>query len=141
MTTHQSLPEAIICDIDGTLAHMNGRSPYDWDRVGEDTVDEVVRETLQMYEIEYDIILVSGRKDTCKRLTVKWLHRNFIPFSVLHMRKADDNRSDVEVKGEIYETLIKPHYNVRLVLDDRDSVVKMWRSKGLKCYQVAEGNF
>jgi hypothetical protein len=30
---------------------------------------------------------------------------------------------------------------VRLVLDDRNSVVKMWRSLGLECWQVAEGDF
>src|SRR3990167_6191615 len=37
-------PKAIIVDIDGTLSHMTTRKgrPYDWHRVGEDAVDEIV---------------------------------------------------------------------------------------------------
>ena len=31
--------------------------------------------------------------------------------------------------------------NVLFILDDRNGVVEMWRSLGLKCLQVAEGNF
>jgi len=27
------------------------------------------------------------------------------------------------------------------VFDDRDKVVKMWRNQGLRCCQVAEGDF
>ena len=37
------LPNALIVDIDGTLAHMNGRSPYDPSKYHEDTVDEIIR--------------------------------------------------------------------------------------------------
>ena len=32
-------------------------------------------------------------------------------------------------------------YDVEFVLDDRDRVVKMWRDRGLKVLQVAEGDF
>ena len=31
--------------------------------------------------------------------------------------------------------------DVFLVVDDRDRVVKLWRSLGLTTFQVAEGNF
>ena len=31
--------------------------------------------------------------------------------------------------------------DVFLVVDDRDKVVKMWRSLGLSVFQVAEGDF
>jgi predicted kinase len=35
----------IICDIDGTLAHMNGkRGPFDWKNVFVDEIDEIVAE-------------------------------------------------------------------------------------------------
>jgi hypothetical protein len=30
---------------------------------------------------------------------------------------------------------------IKGVFDDRNQVVKMWREKGLTCFQVAEGNF
>ena len=57
------------------------------------------------------------------------------------MRKSGDNRSDAIVKREIYETHIKDRYQVDYVLDDRYSVVRMWRELRLTVLQVAEGNF
>ena len=35
-------PTAVICDIDGTLAHMNDRSPYDTTKYSEDSKDTTV---------------------------------------------------------------------------------------------------
>jgi predicted kinase/cellobiose-specific phosphotransferase system component IIB len=147
--TNPLLPHCLIVDIDGTLAHMDGRSPYDYSRVHEDIVDERVREVVWRYaqrdimeEIPNTyIIIVSGRTDDCKSETTKWLKDNQIPFDELHMRKSGDMRNDSIVKYEIYEEHIKPRFNVRFVLDDRDRVVKMWRQNGLKVLQVAEGDF
>jgi hypothetical protein len=59
----------------------------------------------------------------------------------LVMRKHEDNRPDNVVKLEIFNQLYRDEFNVKLVLDDRDQVVRMWRSLGLTCLQVAEGNF
>ena len=57
------------------------------------------------------------------------------------MRKTGDNRKDAIVKREIYETHIKDKYQVDYVLYDRNQVVEMWRSLGLTCLQVADGDF
>jgi predicted kinase len=137
-----NLPNAIIVDIDGTLAHMNGRSPYDGTLVHTDTVDKVVKGlVLDAVDRGLHILVVSGRKDDCYHLTLQWLAANDIPFDDLWMRKSDDNRDDGIVKREIYEEHIAGKFNVRYVLDDRDRVVDMWRSLGLKCLQVAPGDF
>lgn len=136
------LVDAIIVDIDGTLAHMTDRSPYDYSKVGSDIVDEKIRGIVSLYrKIGFDIIIVSGRKDECKSETIAWLDNNNIISHALHMRKADDNRADYIVKKEIYDEYIKGKYNIEFVLDDRDQVVRMWREEGLKCLQVQEGNF
>jgi predicted kinase len=143
------LPNCIIVDIDGTLAHMTGRSPYDYSKVQEDVVDENVREIVIRYsgrglmdEVPSTyIIIVSGREDGCKDVTEQWLADNSIPYDEIHMRKHGDLREDSIVKKEIYEEWIKPRYNVRFVLDDRNRVVEMWRELGLKCLQVAPGDF
>jgi len=50
-------------------------------------------------------------------------------------------RKDVIIKQEIYEEHIKDKYDVLFVMDDRNQVVEFWRSIGLTCFQVAEGNF
>jgi hypothetical protein len=57
------------------------------------------------------------------------------------MRKYGDYRKDYVVKREIYEQLIAPDYDILCVLDDRNSVVDMWREIGLTCLQVAPGDF
>lgn len=145
----ESKPTCIIVDIDGTLAHMSGRSPYDYTKVSTDTVDETVREIVWRYakrDIQEEtpdtyIIVMSGREDACKEDTIKWLEDNQIPYDELHMRATGDSRDDRIVKKELYETWVKNRYNVRFVLDDRDRVVEMWRSLGLKVLQVAEGDF
>lgn len=137
----ETLLNALIVDIDGTLAHMTGRSPYDYTQVHTDVVDPAVRDIVQRYASTHRILVVSGRKDDCRNETYGWLARNDIPFNALWMRKADDNRDDSIVKGEIYEEKIAGHYNVDFVLDDRDRVVSMWRARGLKVLQVAEGDF
>ena len=41
------LPPAILVDIDGTVALMGARSPYDWHRVGEDTPNQAVIEAVR----------------------------------------------------------------------------------------------
>jgi hypothetical protein len=58
------------------------------------------------------------------------------------MRRAGDRRKDTVVKREIYERHIAGHYTVRVVFDDRDQVVRLWRDElNLPCFQVAWGNF
>ena len=135
--------KAIICDIDGTLAHMQDRSPYDWDKVSDDVVDKTIKEILRTFysTSKYAIILASGRDDVCKQITERWLGKNYIFYDALYMRKHNDNRPDEVIKKEIYDKHIKDKYDVVFVLDDRNKVVKMWRDLGLKCLQVAEGDF
>lgn len=149
------LPNCIIVDIDGTLAHMDGRSPYDYSKVHTDIVDENVREVVRRYaerdpQLEIPdtyIIIVSGRDATCAKETMDWLVDNKIPFDEMYMRDPElvdekgDKLDDTIIKRDIYLKNIKPRYNVRFVLDDRDRVVKMWREQGLKVLQVAEGDF
>ena len=56
------------------------------------------------------------------------------------MRGAEDHRPDHVVKREILNNGIDKT-KVWFVLDDRKSVVDMWRKSGLRCLQVQEGDF
>lgn len=140
-------PTAIICDIDGTLAQMHGRSPYDWSKVGQDLLNKPVATLLDMISSEYhalappQIILISGRDKVCAEETLNWLKEHHVAFDLLAMRPEGDNRKDSIVKRELFEEHIRNHYQVLFVLDDRNQVVNMWRDMGLTCFQVAEGNF
>lgn len=136
-------PHAILCDIDGTLAHMTDRGPFDWAKVGSDTLDTTVNDILKLYHSQgCQVILLSGRDGSCHSQTIRWLSDNHVPYDGLLMRTANDMRKDAIVKREIFDTSIRDHFNVLFVLDDRDQVVEMWRNEiGLKVLQVAEGDF
>ena len=136
---------AYIVDIDGTVALMNGRSPYDYSRVSEDIPNApVVALVLALARSGAQILFVSGRDAACRTDTVGWLLRYFPTEYInwgLFMRAEGDTRDDAVVKAEILERDIAPRFHVLGVLDDRNRVVRMWRRKGLLCLQVAPGAF
>ena len=135
---------AIICDLDGTLALMNGRNPYDASTCENDLVNEPVATVVRgVMERGWHVVFVSGREDKYREPTASWLfkHGFGVMSENLFMRQTGDKRKDYIVKQEIYEQAIHPHFDVKFVLDDRQQVVDMWRSIGLTCFQVALGEF
>jgi hypothetical protein len=134
----------IICDVDGTLAHMNGRSPFA-DKFSHQDMPEisvmlVVNAMAKQYQ-DLRVIVLSGRSDVSREQTETFLQDYHVPYDYIFMRKAGDYRKDSIIKQEIYEEEIKPYFDVLFVLDDRKQVVDMWHELGLKVFQVAEGNF
>jgi hypothetical protein len=138
-----SLPKAIICDLDGTLALMNGRNPFDASKCDQDLLNEPVANVLKNYhQLGYKILLVSGREDQYKDPTLRFLEKYAIQFDDLIMRKTKDSRKDSIIKIEIYNDFIKDKYFVEFVLDDRNQVVDTWRNDlKLPCFQVYYGDF
>ncbi len=135
------LPNAIIVDMDGTLAIMCDRSPYDVSKCDQDLPNPPVLETVKRWQQDTQILIVSGRTDDGYAKTESWLQQYGIQYQAIHMRKTGDARKDSIVKAEIYAQQIAGKYNVRFILDDRQQVVDMWRSLGLTVFQVAEGDF
>jgi predicted kinase len=137
------VPEAFLVDIDGTVAVMGGRSPYDESRVADDSPNEpVIRVVRALHAAGYRIVFCSGRTDACRADTATWLAEHVgVPYEALHMRAAGDQRKDSIVKAEIFEEHIRHAFRVVGVLDDRMQVVRMWRALGLTVLQVAEGDF
>ena len=145
--------QCIICDIDGTVALMNGRSPFAWDQVATDSVNIWVKNLvlnyiyaeLDAHDNDIQLIFLSGRSDECREMTDKWLKENgFEDLSYeLHMRSHTKLYEKVsKIKLELYRKHIEPYYETIMVFDDRKQVVDMWRNAlGLNVCQVAEGNF
>jgi len=133
----EGLPSAIICDLDGTLCLLNGRNPYDASTCENDELNTVVASLIK----GKNIILVSGREDKYIEQTKLFLTKHNIEYSNLLMRKSGDFRKDSIVKREIFDNEIRGKFNIECVFDDRNQVVQTWRSMGLTCLQVAEGDF
>lgn len=147
------MKQCILFDIDGTLAlidhrrhHLDGERP-DWRAfnalMGDDTPNPAVVALYKtLWETGlYELILVSGRGEESRALTENWLFWNEIPFETLLMRPKKDFRSDVEVKLEILNTLRNQGKVILFAVDDRQSVVDMWRANGVTCLQCAPGDF
>ena len=66
------LPEAILVDIDGTVALIADRSPYDWSRVGDAPNHAVITAVRAMHAAGNTIVFCSGRDD-CRAETEAWL--------------------------------------------------------------------
>lgn len=123
----ESLPAAIIVDVDGTVAQMNGRGPFEWHRVSEDVPRKIIRHMVEGYQdAGYTIIICSGRDEVCREDTHKWLVDNGIGFEELHMRKKDDYRKDNVVKEEIFWTHLAHRYNIVACIDDRPQMIRLW---------------
>lgn len=145
------LPIAIIVDIDGTVAHHEGnRSPFDYSRVLTDKPDHTIIQLVRDWKFNHpngNVLFVSGRDNTCYHDTEKWLQYHQVPVDWLFMRPADakdvhgGKLPDYVVKYDLFNFHIRDRFNVKFVLDDRDQVVDVWRRLGLKCLQVAPGDF
>jgi hypothetical protein len=139
----------VVVDIDGTLANCSHRlhfiesQPKNWDAFFDNCdKDELIR-NVQLIVVtlrqSFDLVFVSGRAERARAKTVAWLEKYGLS-GPLFMRRDGDHRPDDIVKSEIYERHLKD-LTIVAVLDDRDRVVDMWRSKGLTCLQVAKGEF
>jgi predicted kinase len=137
------LPAAVLVDIDGTVALMGDRSPYDWGRVGSDTPNQAVIGAVRaMHAAGNAIVFCSGRDAVCRPETEAWLELYVgVPYEALFMRPAGDSRKDAIVKREIFDVEVRDRWRIVGVFDDRRQVVRMWRELGLTVFQVAEGDF
>ena len=52
------------------------------------------------------------------------------------MRPDDNYEADYEFKESVLNVLKETGFNVQFVVDDRPSVVQMWRRNGITCFDV-----
>lgn len=139
---------AVIFDIDGTLAVMGDRSPYDGAAVWKDTPNHDVATALNLHrEAQHTIYIVSGRDEEYREVTETWLDAHGIKYDCLLMRPTEPGpkREDSIIKHELFNKHIRPlGYRIVGVYDDRHRVLRMWRELGLTTFHVNgpdAGNF
>lgn len=136
-----SLLDCILVDLDGTLALIKDRNPYDASTCENDEVNQAVAKVIKGVAMEYKVFFMSGRSDKYREQTERWLANNALQFGPVYMRKEGDFRKDSIVKKELFDEHIRGKYNVSFVMDDRTQIVKLWRELGIICFQVADGDF
>jgi predicted kinase len=145
-------PYGIIVDLDGTIAKMNGRSPYETTRVYEDLprphVIHAVKALYEYYSHFKDtyLLFVSGRDGSCEGDTLRWIIdiAQFDPSAFrmnLWMRTAGDTTRDSIVKNQIFDKHIRGNYQIVGVFDDHEQVIReSWLPKGLPVFNVGDGS-
>ena len=131
-----SLPNCIICDIDGTLADGNWRNPYDREHVDKDLIVDQVKFIVNNYAEYGEVVITTWRMEQARKMTEARLKKHSINYSKLFMRKDEDLTKDSKIKQAMYEDNLKWKYNVEFVIDDRPQVVDMRRSLGLFVFDV-----
>lgn len=125
----EALPICGIVDVDGTLADMGRRNPYDETRVSQDTVRDLVARAVVAAANTVDKVFVfSGRSSGCYDDTERWIENLVLSSDKwdwqLFMRKVDDHRRDSHVKYDMYNDYIRGKWNAKFVFDDRAQVLR-----------------
>lgn len=138
----------VICDIDGTLAEISHRLHYvkgekkDWkgfySEMSKDKLRTDVYDVVEKYAVDNTIVLVSGRPEDYRTETERWLAKHFIDYETLIMRPKGDSRDDTIIKKEILDKYFKRD-NIRIAIDDRPRVIRMWEANGIPVMDVGSG--
>lgn len=139
-----NLPPCILYDIDGTIAQMHNRGPFEWNKVKEDYMIYSVVSTIDwLSDLDSKnrptVILCTGRDGVALQDTIEWLNSNEIYYDDIMIRNEKDMRPDWVVKEEMWKNISK-QYNIIAMYDDRLQVVRRARALGLKVFNVEYNN-
>jgi phosphoglycolate phosphatase-like HAD superfamily hydrolase len=144
---------AIIFDMDGTLSdpthrrhHVTGPGKKNWAAwnatMGDDPPNAPIVALARLFHgADAKIVVCTGRHEEYRRVTETWLLMHDVPVHRLYMRPSKDSRPDHVVKLELLAQIRADGFDPHIVVDDRASVVAMWREAGLTCLQCAPGDF
>jgi len=150
------MKKTVIFDLDGTLAlidkrralaakadgKINWKTFFDPANIQLDEPNVPVIEMAKMLKAQgHSVVIFSGRDSISRTETIAWLNQFGVPFDVLKMRPEGSFTPDDVLKQDWLDQLFPVKSDVLCIFDDRDKVVKMWRSNGIACFQVAPGDF
>jgi hypothetical protein len=143
--SEKKLPRYAIVDIDGTIAdvrhrlhHIKGPGRKNWKRFFEEmdrdqpiaSMVDYVRELAA----DHTILIVTGRPETYRPQTERWLRDHDVPYEKLYMRRNGDHRPDYEAKTAVLQEI--PAGQIAIAIDDRPPVCAMWEAHGIRCMKV-----
>ena len=148
----------VLCDIDGTIADTTHRlhyvtkpegAPDDWKKDWKGFFSEMEADPVRLdvqkilvdlYNKGHTIIFLSARPDSYRDVTLKWLADKTLSFAyTLIMRQSHDKRPDTEVKASMFDLHFPDKGVIHTIIDDRPSVIRMWKEMGLNVVDVGAG--
>lgn len=141
----------IIFDIDGTLADVRHRvhfvsssekSERDWKSFNREMVNDFpIMDMVILFNefkrLGYKIWIMTGRQEKFRSFTEQWLFWNGVYFDKLRMRPDKDQRKDYICKSDMLSK--EEQEEIFLIVEDRQTVVDMWRERGLTVLQCDNG--
>ena len=136
-----------VFDIDNTLANVHHRWEHlrgdkkDWETFFSlQHLDEPYQPVLDVLHalandrLQDEIIVVTGRDERFREVSLEWLNRHVEWFSndKLYMRPAGNREDDDVLKVKIVKSWLQRHpsYTVGAIFDDRHRIIDAFRAEG-----------
>ncbi len=140
----------VIIDIDNTLCDSNIRfelatkpnGKIDWEAAHipnnilmDDPFYPMIDLSKQYKQNGFEVIVLTGRPESVRGVTIEWLKKYDIEYDQLIMRSWEDNFLKAPIyKKKMYETYIKE--GVFCAYDDDQRIIDMWVELGIPCFKV-----
>ena len=148
-------PNAVVVDLDGTLSNLRKRIQHaknkEWEEfhlaAKDDQPHMDVLITIEAWSAnKHPIIVITGRNERYRGMTLQWFAKHGIAVDALLMRPDGNFDSDSAIKPQ----LLFMHFDgsrdkatdeVLVILEDRESMVETWRNLGFNCWEVRPGEY
>lgn len=145
----------VVFDVDGTLAqfdaprlgHLVHGEIKNWEAFHQamaeaEVIAPVAHLLRRLKQVGETIVICSGRPAGWTDYTQAWLAANDLACDAFYLRPTgQDEMSDPDVKRLLLAEMRADGFEPWIVVDDRSSVVDLWRAEGLTCLQCAPGDF
>lgn len=101
-------------------------------------IEAVIKWIQACYET-YHVVIVTGRSpEKSMECTIEWLKLHSAPYHHILMRRPNVHGDDWLEKQLILEMILQvvPKEDIAFVVDDRPSVIDMWKRNGLRVFPV-----
>lgn len=144
------MKKTVVWDLDGSLAdgrhrlHLLPTKDYDktesWTEFNLAAVDDLpFWDNIELCNVfahsgDYRVVILTGRSDVARDITVEWLSQHGVCYDDLVMRSHSDNRKDTVIKEEYLRSIGLE--NILCCFDDLPHIAYHLRSLGLTCHLV-----
>ena len=139
----------VIVDLDGTISDTSQRmhlykekdyKAFNEAGINDKPIENVCNLVRSVKDCETKIVIMTARDESCRPSVKEWLKLNDVPYDDIIMRPSSDQSPDHVCKQRLFEKNFE-YSDIWFALEDRKSVVDMWRGEGVTCLQVAPGDF